>query len=108
MGKKTHWLILIEHFSAMMDSLNRYLEFLEKLTVDPKYCLLFVDLFMFKVYTYPMKNRKVLSKKMSIIYKYVKVKRKDKKCVFKTTGSFFKIKLNVLKQNKTLKCSPLA
>ena len=34
------------------------LEFLGKSATDPKYCLLFVDLFTSKVYVYPMKLTK--------------------------------------------------
>ena len=33
-----------------------YLRFLANSTVDPKYCLLIVDLFTSKIYVYPMKN----------------------------------------------------
>ena len=36
--------------------------FLAKSAVDPKYCLLLVDLFTSKVYVYPMKNRGLLLK----------------------------------------------
>ena len=32
------------------------IRFLEKSAVDPKYCLLFVDLFTSKIHTYPMKK----------------------------------------------------
>ena len=32
------------------------IKFLAKSAVDPKYCLLFVDLFTSKIYTYPMKK----------------------------------------------------
>ena len=37
--------------------------FLAKSAVDPKYCLLLVDLFTSKVYIYPMKSRNLLAKK---------------------------------------------
>ena len=37
--------------------------FLAKSAVDPKYCLLLVDLSTSKVYVYPMKNRSLLLKK---------------------------------------------
>lgn len=39
--------------------------------VDPKYCLLLTDLFTFKVYTYPMKNRKFVARKMQLFYEDV-------------------------------------
>ena len=37
--------------------------FLAKSAVDPKYCLLLVDLFTSKVHIYPMKSRNLLAKK---------------------------------------------
>ena len=42
------------------------LEFLGKSATDPKYCLLFVDLFTSKVYVYHMKLRKSILIKMEI------------------------------------------
>ena len=39
--------------------------FLAKSAVDSIYCLLLVDLFTFKIYTYPMKKRSLLKKKWS-------------------------------------------
>ena len=36
------------------------IKFLAKSEVNQKYCLLFVDLFTSKIYTYPMKNRSLL------------------------------------------------
>ena len=38
------------------------LEFLEKSATVPKYALLIVDLFLSKVYVYPMQSRKQLLK----------------------------------------------
>ena len=43
------------------------LRFLAKSAVDPKYCLLIVDLFTSKIYVYPMKNRSLLAKKLNFI-----------------------------------------
>ena len=37
------------------------LKFLGKLEADPKYCLLFVDLFTSKVYVYAIRSRKSIS-----------------------------------------------
>ena len=42
--------------------------FLAKSAVDPKYCLLLVDLFTSKIYIYPMKNRSLLAKKLKLFY----------------------------------------
>ena len=49
--------------------------FLAKSAVDPKYCLLLVDLFTSKVYIYPMKSRNLLAKKLKLFYEDVKSKR---------------------------------
>ena len=49
--------------------------FLAKSAVDPKYCLLLVDLFTSKIYVYPMKNRSLLRKKLKIFYEDIKQKR---------------------------------
>ena len=38
------------------------IRFFSKSAVDPKYCLLIVDLFTSKIYTYPMKSRNLLKK----------------------------------------------
>ena len=40
-----------------------HIRFLVKSAVDPKFCLLFVDLFTSKIYTFPMKTRNLLAKK---------------------------------------------
>ena len=57
------------------------LRFLDKSAVDPKYCLLVVDLFTSKVYVYPMKNRTLLAKNMEIFYNDIKSKRSGKMCL---------------------------
>ena len=51
------------------------IRFLAKSAVDPKYCLLFVDLFNSKIYVYPMKIRSVLARKMELFYNNIKDKR---------------------------------
>ena len=52
--------------------------FLAKSGVDPKYCLLLVDLFTLKVYIYPIKSRNLLAKKLKLFYGDVKNKRTGK------------------------------
>ena len=52
-----------------------HLRFLAKSAVDSKCCLLVVDLFTFKVYVYPMKNRTLLAKKLEIFCNDIKSKR---------------------------------
>ena len=54
------------------------LRFLAKSAVDPKYCLLIVNLFTSKIYVYPMKNRSLLAKKMEILYNNIQPKRTGK------------------------------
>ena len=54
------------------------LRFLAKSAVDPKYCLLIVDLFTSKIYAYPMKNRSLIAKKLNLFYKDIKSKRTGK------------------------------
>ena len=44
------------------------LEFLGKYTVDPQYCLLFVDLITSKVYTCLIKSRRFIMKRMKEKY----------------------------------------
>ena len=51
------------------------LRFLEKSAIDPKYCLLIVDLFISKIYVYPMKNKSILAKKLKLFYEDIKQKR---------------------------------
>ena len=49
--------------------------FLARSAVDPKYCLLMVDLFTSKIYVYRMKNRSLLAKKLKLFYENIKQKR---------------------------------
>ena len=49
--------------------------FLARSVVDPKYCLLLVDLFPSKVYIYPIKSRNLLAKKLKLFYEDVQNKR---------------------------------
>ena len=54
------------------------IRFFSKSAVDPHYCLFFVDLFTQKIYTYPMKKRNLLKKKIEKFYEEVSQKRKEK------------------------------
>ena len=54
------------------------LRFLAKSAVDPKYALLAVDLFTSKIYVYPMKSRKLLAKKLKLLYDEIEPKRNGK------------------------------
>ena len=51
------------------------IKFLSKSAVDPYYCLLCVDLFSSKIYTYSMKKRSLLAKKMEQLYEEIETKR---------------------------------
>ena len=64
------------------------ISFFSKSAVDPKYCLLFVDLFTQKIYTYPMKKRNNLKRKMEIFYQEVDQKRKEKMLRLQTDLEF--------------------
>ena len=50
--------------------------FLAKSAVDPKYCLLLVDLFTSKVYIYHMKSRNLLAKKLKLFFEDKKNRRR--------------------------------
>ena len=52
--------------------------FLAKSAVDPKYCLLLVNFFTFKIYVFTMKNGSLLSKKLKLFYEKIKKKRPGK------------------------------
>ena len=52
--------------------------FLAKSAVDPKYCLLLVDLFTSKIYVYVMKNRGLVAKKLRLFYEDIQNKRTGK------------------------------
>ena len=54
------------------------IRFLAKSAVDPKYCLLLVDLFTSKIYVYPMKNRSLLAKALGLFYNDIQPKRTGK------------------------------
>ena len=55
------------------------INFLAKPSVTPVYCLLFVDLFTSKVYTYPMKKRSLLKNKSEIFLQRNIVKKRYEK-----------------------------
>ena len=62
------------HFEALQADIAD-IRFLGKSAVDPKHCLLFVDLFISMIYTYPMKRHSLLAKKMMIFYQDIAKKR---------------------------------
>ena len=50
------------------------IRFFSKSAVDPKYCLLAVDLFTSKTYIYPMKSRNILARKLDLFYQDIQTK----------------------------------
>ena len=69
-------MLIIQHFIVLVNLLNYCMlhadiadtRFLAKSAVDPKCCLLLVDLFTSKIYVYPMKNKSLLAKKLKLFY----------------------------------------
>ena len=64
------------------------IRFFAKSAADPLYCLLIVDLFTQKIYTYPIKKRNLLSRKLEIFYEEVRNKRKNKRTRLQTDLEF--------------------
>ena len=62
-------------------------EFLGKSASNPKYCLLFADLFTSKGYIYPMKSRNLLQSKWKMFYKEVEGQRNGQKQGLKQTST---------------------
>ena len=83
------------------------LEFLGKSAADPKYCLLILDLFSSKTYTYPMKNRKLVAAKLKNFYKEVEEKRKNIKTRHRTDLEFKQKKFLISAKNIMSICFPL-
>ena len=64
-------------FSRTFEALQAdiaYIDFLARSAVDPKFCLLFADLFTSQIYTYPMKKIYILAKKVKLFYKDIEKK----------------------------------
>ena len=76
-----------------------YISFLARSAVDPKFCLSFVDLFTSKIYTYPMKTRNLLAKKIELFYNDINQKR-DGKMSLQTDQEFNQRK--IIELNKHL------
>ena len=72
------------------------IRFFAKSAADPLYCLLITDLFTQKVYTYPMKKRNSLSRKLELFYTEVQNKRKDKRTKLQTDLEFNQNEIKLL------------
>ena len=72
------YMVLMVPFSYCLQTWEKF-ESLGKLAADPKYCLLFADLFTLKVYVYSVKPRKLIAAKIEIFYREVQEKRRGQK-----------------------------
>ena len=63
-------------------------KFLAKSAVDPKYCLLLVDLFTSKIYVFTIKNRSLLSKKLKLFDEEIQKKKRTGKMRLQTDLEF--------------------
>ena len=78
------------------------IRFFAKSAADPLYCLLIVDLFTQKIYTYPMKRRNVLSCKLELFYNEVQSKRKDKRTKLQTYLEFNQNEIKILNKKNNV------
>ena len=74
------------------------IRFLAKSAVDPHYCLVLIDLFSNKIYTYPMKKRLFLADKLAKFYKDTYHKRKNKVLRLQTDLEFKQNKIKKLNE----------
>ena len=72
------------------------LEFLGKSATIPKYAVLIVNLYLSKVYVYPMQLRKQILQKMKIFHDEVKDKRKNKPMRLQVDNEFQQVKIKDL------------
>ena len=72
------------------------IRFFAKSAADPLYCLLIVDLFTQKVYTYSMKKRHLLARKLELFYNEVENKRKNKSAKLQTDLEFNQNEIKLL------------
>ena len=110
MKKKLYWQVNSTYFDDPFQLLHAdvgNLEFPGKSAADPKYCLLFVDLFTLKVYIYLMKSRKSIVNKMETFYKEVEDKRKGQKTRLQTDLEFKQKKIFELNKKCNAICSQL-
>ena len=69
------------------------ISFFSKSAVDPKYCLPIADLFTLKIYTYSMKSKNFLKKKLGeFIMTFLKKDKKMKSCICRVIRNFSRTK----------------
>ena len=86
-------------FQLLQADIIAYISFLAKSAVDPKFCLLFVDLFTSKIYTFPLKTRNLLAKKMEQFHNDIQEKRNSKRMRLPTDQEFQQRKIYDLNKN---------
>ena len=74
------------------------IRFLAKSAVDPHYCLVLIDLFTNKIYTYPMKKRLYLANKLEKFYEDIYGKRENKVLRIQTDLEFKQNKIKKLNE----------
>ena len=72
------------------------LEVLGKSATTPRYALVAVDLYSFKIYVYPMRSRKQIFQKMKQFYEEVKNKRKSRPMRLQVDNEFQQMKITDL------------
>lgn len=72
------------------------LEVLGKSAATPRYALVAVDLYSFKIYVYPMRSRKQIFQKMKQFYEEVKNKRKSRPMRLQVDNEFQQMKITDL------------
>ena len=68
-----------------------------------KYVLVLVDLFLSKIYTYPMKSRKQIRLKLEEFYREVRSKRKGQKIKSQVDQEFQQVKIKYLNDLNNVK-----
>ena len=76
-----------------------FIRFLAKSPIDPKFCLLFVNLITSKIYTFPIKTRHLLAKKMEQFYNHTQKKRNGKRRDCKLMANLNNEKYIILTKN---------
>ena len=79
------------------------LEFLGKNATFPQYVLILVDLFLSKVYTFPMRSRKQISQRLKQFYEQVKDKRKGKEMKLQVDQELQQQKIKDLNKQNNVK-----
>ena len=86
------------------DSVKRT-DYVEKGDIDHStlYVLVLVDLFLSKIYTYPMKSRKQIRLKLEEFYREVRSKRKGQKIKSQVDQEFQQVKIKYLNDLNNVK-----